>query len=134
MSACKEHFLNPVRGYSACPGCEIERLRVELDGLRTGFEAQNEVIAGLKAENARSTEREILQLAEIEALIYDLKVAHSVINSVHPDQERMDWIEENYTGHGGGSGFNLRLCIPCDFETGRLRHGIDTATGRGVQA
>lgn len=48
MTACKEHFLNPVKGYSACPGCEVERLRAELAGLRTGFDAQNNVIEGLE--------------------------------------------------------------------------------------
>lgn len=53
MSACKEHFLNPVKGYNPCPGCEVERLRAELAGLRTGFDAQNEVIAELKKDAER---------------------------------------------------------------------------------
>ncbi|MFJ3121280.1 hypothetical protein ACIPI6_32725 [Pseudomonas protegens] len=53
MTACKEHFLNPVKGYSACPGCEVERLRAELKGLRTGFDAQNEVIVGLRKDAER---------------------------------------------------------------------------------
>ena len=43
-------------------------LRAENAGLRTGYEAYERVNAELKAECARSTEREILQLAEIEAL------------------------------------------------------------------
>lgn len=51
-------------------GVEIERdqLRAEIAGLKTGYEAYERVNAELKAECARSTEREILQLAEIEAL------------------------------------------------------------------
>ncbi|WP_288081221.1 hypothetical protein [Pseudomonas sp.] len=45
-----------------------DRLRAEIAGLKTGYEAYERVNAELKAECARSTEREILQLAEIEAL------------------------------------------------------------------
>ena len=47
---------------------ERDQLRAEVSGLRTGYEAYEQVNAELKAECARSTEREILQLAEIEAL------------------------------------------------------------------
>lgn len=46
-------------------------LQAQIDGLKTGFEAYEQVNAGLKAEVARSTEREILQLAEIESLRKD---------------------------------------------------------------
>ena len=49
----------------------IERFRAENAGLKTGYEAYEQVHAGLKAEVARSTEREILQLAEIESLRKD---------------------------------------------------------------
>lgn len=45
-----------------------DELRAEISGLKTGYEAYERVNAELKAECARSTEREILQLAEIEAL------------------------------------------------------------------
>ena len=51
----------------------IEQLRAEVAGLRTGYEAYERVNAELKAEVARSTEREVLQLAEIEALRKALK-------------------------------------------------------------
>lgn len=47
---------------------ERDQLRAEVAGLKTGYEAYERVNAELKAECARSTEREILQLAEIEAL------------------------------------------------------------------
>ncbi|WP_449104109.1 hypothetical protein [Pseudomonas veronii] len=47
---------------------EVEALKAEVAGLRTGYEAYERVNAELKGECARSTEREILQLAEIEAL------------------------------------------------------------------
>lgn len=45
-----------------------DQLRAEIAGLKTGYEAYERVNAELKGECARSTEREILQLAEIEAL------------------------------------------------------------------
>lgn len=66
-----------------CRGLLTERddLKAELAGLRTGFDAQNEVIAGLKAENARSSEREILQLAESEALLKCLEGLVHVSNA-----------------------------------------------------
>lgn len=31
--ACKKHQKEPVVGYSPCPGCEVERLRNEIEGL-----------------------------------------------------------------------------------------------------
>ncbi|WP_265532544.1 hypothetical protein [Pseudomonas saponiphila] len=78
---------------------ENEALRAELAGLRTGFDAQNAVIAGLRK-----------------------------------DVERLDWIDDNYTGHGGGAEFNLRLHLPCDIDDGGLRHAIDAAMGKGGEA
>ena len=54
MKTCKKHIKDPVICYSDCAGCEMQRLTDERNQL--------------KAENARSTEREIRQLAEIEAL------------------------------------------------------------------
>lgn len=53
MTACNQHANSPVKGYSACPGCEVERLRAELAGLRTGFDAQNKLIATLNTENEK---------------------------------------------------------------------------------
>ena len=50
---------------------ERDQLKAEIAGLKTGYEAYEQVNAGLKAEVARSTEREILQLAEIESLRKD---------------------------------------------------------------
>lgn len=50
---------------------EMRDLKAEIAGLKTGYEAYEQVNAGLKAEVARSTEREILQLAEIESLRKD---------------------------------------------------------------
>lgn len=49
----------------------IEDLRAENAGLQTGYKAYEQVNAELRAEVARSTEREILQLAEIESLRKD---------------------------------------------------------------
>lgn len=50
---------------------EMRDLKAEIAGLKTGYEAYEQVNAGLKAEVARSTEREIMQLAEIESLRKD---------------------------------------------------------------
>lgn len=62
-----EWYLNALKDAEAiCKDCD--QLRAEVAGLRTGYEACERVNAELKAECARSTEREILQLAEIEAL------------------------------------------------------------------
>ena len=47
---------------------ERDELRAENAGFKTGYEAYDRANAELKAECARSTEREIQQLAEIEAL------------------------------------------------------------------
>lgn len=31
---CKEHIKNPIKGYSACPSCEIEMMREEEQQLK----------------------------------------------------------------------------------------------------
>lgn len=38
MKACEKHKAVPVRGYSECPGCEVESLRAEI----TRLKAENE--------------------------------------------------------------------------------------------
>jgi hypothetical protein len=37
--ACDKHRENPVKGYSACPGCEVERLTREREQLRAELDA-----------------------------------------------------------------------------------------------
>jgi hypothetical protein len=37
MSACTKHTKEPVKGYHACVGCEVESLRIERDTLRHGY-------------------------------------------------------------------------------------------------
>lgn len=54
VKTCKQHANEPIFIYVQCAACEIQRYRNQVDEL--------------KAECARSTEREILQLAESEAL------------------------------------------------------------------
>lgn len=34
IGVCKKHAENPVVGYSPCPGCEVERLRKEIEDLK----------------------------------------------------------------------------------------------------
>lgn len=38
MIACTKHKTNPVKGYHACPGCEVEALRTEVEQLRKEIE------------------------------------------------------------------------------------------------
>ena len=61
---------------------KLMALIAENAGLKTGYEAFEQVSAGLKAEVARSTEREILQLAELEVL--------------RRDKDRLDALEANF--------------------------------------
>lgn len=44
------------------------------------------------------------------------------------DRERLDWIEEHATSHGGGKGFTY--FVPVDHELGMLRAAIDAAMGK----
>lgn len=57
VKTCKQHANEPIFIYAQCAACEIQRYRNQVDEL--------------KAECARSAEREILQLAESEALSKD---------------------------------------------------------------
>lgn len=38
MAACKKHQADPVRGYSECPGCEVEYLRGKISELQRALE------------------------------------------------------------------------------------------------
>ncbi|MCU9527515.1 hypothetical protein [Pseudomonas mosselii] len=42
MKACDKHKAEPVRGYSECPGCEVESLRAEITRLKAENEALQE--------------------------------------------------------------------------------------------
>lgn len=104
MTACKEHANNPVRGYSACAGCEIERLRAELAGLRTGFDAQNEVIAKLQKygeEFAALAER---RREEVEALRKAAKWAVQIHRDPSLSHEIADegWLDDLELAMGKG--------------------------------
>ncbi|WP_321837848.1 hypothetical protein [Pseudomonas kulmbachensis] len=76
---------------------EMRDLKAEIAGLKTGFEAYEQVNAGLKAEVARSTEREILQLAEIESLRKDLVDWQEVLAAVKRE------VPERFTSHARGN-------------------------------
>ena len=104
---------------------ERDQLRAEVAGLKTGYEAYELVNAELKAECARSTEREILQFAEIEAL--------------RKDAERYRWtcIEGNWVARFHGK---WRAHIgeygdkqPTDWYPSR-GEAIDAAMGKGEQS
>ena len=76
---------------------ERDQLKAEIAGLKTGSEAYEQVNAGLKAEVARSTEREILQLAEIESLRKDLVDWQEVLAAVKRE------VPERFTSHARGN-------------------------------
>lgn len=35
MIACKDHAKNPIKGYFACPGCEVQMLRDEVERIKS---------------------------------------------------------------------------------------------------
>jgi hypothetical protein len=47
------------------------------------------------------------------------------------DEDILDWIIDNHTGHGGGNGFEIKVWVPVDSED--IRDGIARAI-RGEQA
>ncbi|MEC4239128.1 hypothetical protein [Pseudomonas sp. DSV-1] len=103
---------------------EMRDLKAEIAGLKTRYEAFEQVNAGLKAEVARSTEREILQLAEIESL--------------RKDAERYQWLRI-------ADWWRSPVCVirnpkeqaklGSDCPSGdRLDAAIDAAMGKGEQS
>lgn len=84
MSACTKHAAEPVRGYSDCPGCEVENLRQQLAAaqaeVRELQRVQSDVLANLDAPDdmdvisaahfvagSLSTAEEALEAAQAEA-------------------------------------------------------------------
>lgn len=57
--------------------------------------------------------------------IAELATLRDKLEKAEKDVQRMDWIIDNYTGTGGGNGFEVRVWIPVDTEC--VRHGIDEA-------
>ncbi len=43
------------------------------------------------------------------------------------DKERLDWLEDNVSTHGGGNGAAYSFWSPADVECGMLRAAIDAA-------
>lgn len=39
MIACKDHAKNPIKGYFACPGCEVQMLRDEVERMKVENES-----------------------------------------------------------------------------------------------
>lgn len=48
-------------------------------------------------------------------------------NAKHPDTERIDWLDEYMSHHGGGNGGVYSFRTPADVECGMLREAIDAA-------
>lgn len=49
MSACTKHAAEPVRGYSDCPGCEVESLRQQLAAAQAEIERLQDELIDIKA-------------------------------------------------------------------------------------
>lgn len=49
MSACTKHAAEPVRGYSDCPGCEVESLRQQLAAAQAEIERLQDALIDIKA-------------------------------------------------------------------------------------
>lgn len=97
---------------------EIERIGADRKACWEEFKVQGRRLDQLKAENEAL--RDGANFRAIQSLRADCE-------ALRKDAERLDWIDDNYTGHGGGTEFNLRLHLPCDIEEGGLRHAIDAA-------
>ncbi|MBJ2224932.1 hypothetical protein [Pseudomonas sp. MF7451] len=113
---------------------ERDQFKAENAGLKTGYEAYERVNAELKAEVARSTEREILQLAEIEAL----RIANTFLL---PDAQRHRWLRAN--GYDMGSfhrehEHNDKAWFEClddsAIDEAIAGEAIDAALGQGEQS
>lgn len=63
MAACEKHRKTPAKGYSPCPGCEVERLQAQAKHEADCAEAYKAETEALKAEIARLRSR-VLELEE----------------------------------------------------------------------
>ena len=50
--------------------------------------------------------------------------------ALRKDKERLDWLDENMSYHGGGSGGTYSFSTPADVESGLLRVAIDAAIAK----
>lgn len=60
-----------------------------------------------------------------KSLVSQREQLKAEVEGLCKDSDRLDWIEDNYEGSGGGQHFDLRLHIPHDIDEGGLRHAID---------
>lgn len=68
-------------------------------------------------------EREVLQ----DAVAIARAALASTPETKHPDTERLDWLDEYMSYHGGGNGGVYSFRTPADVECGMLREAIDAA-------
>lgn len=69
MISCKDHAKNPIKGYFACPGCEVQMLRDEVERIK----AENEVMRK-NAERYRAIRDDIPHI-ELGRAILDVQSA-----------------------------------------------------------
>jgi hypothetical protein len=50
IAVCDKHSINPVKGYSCCPGCEVESLREESERQRAALVLCVESLRGYRRE------------------------------------------------------------------------------------
>ncbi|MEO6678749.1 MAG: hypothetical protein ABIO21_15395 [Pseudomonas sp.] len=138
---------------------EISKLRAEVAGLKTGYEAYERVNAELKAENERLVaentdiesaaityiedmqeaqhENERLK-AEVDSLTREADRQYTTIEAYRKDAERFQWLLKNAsvildkkTAYQAETGF-----IKCDTMPGRteIESALDAAMGKGEKS
>jgi hypothetical protein len=69
---------------------------------------------------------------ELLRLHIDLKTSQAEVEALRKDAARLDWIIDNASSRGGGSGFTLQVFVPVDCEC--VRTAIDAAIAKDTQA
>lgn len=109
-------------------GEQIDQLRAEVAGLRTGYEAYEQVNAELKAENERLERNRDMWKGQVERQIEMLRLAHEADKLLkaecewlpkHAPSSEIIWCEcgDGYPANSYGAGFmdaNDGVCENCD--------------------
>ncbi|MBP5100245.1 hypothetical protein [Pseudomonas protegens] len=118
----------------------IEDLKAELAGLRTGFDAQNEVIAGLKAEVERFSGHMEFWKQNCMRAEKDAETAEKENEELRKDAERYRWIKKESNLSDYEDCYSLPTVHAWDYKPGAqlneqfesLDEAIDAAMGKGV--
>ena len=73
---------------------ERDKLRAELAGLRTGYDAQNNVIAGLKAESEEIEKAAMSYGEDLQWHTYELERVKADRDALSQDAHRYRWLRD----------------------------------------